>query len=147
MAVFIFTIRLDASSTVSHEPPFKYVGGTEDVAANCAGELRLTPSSLAFECAQHTVTVPYSAIEIMQYRSDLGRHVRRMKLKWKVSPPRGGGNKNRYFTLIYKAGGVRHAIVLEVVADDMRPYLAEIDLQAGRRVDVQRHEDYQDDYQ
>jgi len=87
--------------------------------------------------------VPYDAIEIMQYRADVTRHVRRLKVQWRVTPPIGGGNKNRYFTLVYRTSGATHALVLEVPVEQMRPYLAEIDLKVGRRVDVQRHEDYE----
>jgi len=113
------------------------------VPAGCIGVLQLALDSMAFRCDPLTIAVPYDAIEIMQYRSDVTRHVRHLKVPWRVRPPTGGGNKNRYFTLVYRAAGTTHALVLEVPAEQMRPYLAEIDLKVGRRVDVQRHEDYE----
>ena len=127
----------------AHQPQFKYAGGTEDVLFGCAGTLQINSSSLTYSCAQYSVDIPYSGIEIMQYRADVTRRVRKLKLKWHVYPPMGGGHNNRFFTLVYRISGVTHALVLEVPNDEMRPYLAEIDLKCGRRVDVQRHEDYE----
>ncbi|HEY6290168.1 MAG TPA: hypothetical protein VI455_01220 [Terriglobia bacterium] len=142
-ALLFLTGPLVAASDQAREPRFKYVGGTESVPGGCVGVLQLALDSMAFKCEPSTVTVPYGAIEIMQYRADVTRHVRRLKVRWWVDPPVGGGNKNRYFTLVYRASGATHAMVLEVPADQMRPYLAEIDLKVGRRVEVQRHEDYE----
>lgn len=127
----------------THQPQFKYAGGTEDVLFGCAGTLQINSSSLTYTCAQYSVDIPYSGIEIMQYRADVTRRVRKLKLKWHVYPPMGGGHINRYFTLVYRISGSTHVLVLEVPNDEMRPYLAEIDLKCGRRVDVQRHEDYE----
>lgn len=142
---FVFPVASSAlSSNRAEAAQFAYVGGTENILEHCTGTLQLTPESLAFRCAQYAVSIPYDNIEIMQYRHDVGRRVRKLKLKWKERPPRGGGgNKNRYFTVVYRASGAAHAVVLEVEPDEMRPYLAEIDLKAGRRVDVERHEDYE----
>jgi hypothetical protein len=125
------------------EPRFRYVAGTQDVHPDCIGAVELTERSLVFRCAPSTVEVPYDTIEIMQYRSDVSRRVRHMKLNWREEPPLDSGGKNRYFTIVYLTDGTRHAIILRVPSDEMRPYLAEIDLKAGRRVDVQRHEDYE----
>ena len=122
---------------------FKYAGGTEDVLEGCVGMLQLGPQSMAFKCAQYTVSMPYESIELMQYRAGVSREVQRMKPKWKVRPAFSLGSKNRYFTVVYKASGTRHVIVLDVPSDGMLPYLAEIDLKAGQRVEVQRHEDYE----
>lgn len=136
---------LAAPSAASSEkvPQFKYAGGTEDVVEGCTGVLQLGGDLMAFQCAQYTVSIPYDSIQIMQYRAGVSREVRRMKPKWKVTPPFSAGSKNRYFTVVYKRSGVSHVIVLDVPSGGMLPYLAEIDLKAGRRVDVQRHEDYE----
>lgn len=134
---------LTIASNRTQEPKFKYAGGTEDVLAGCPGTLQLTNDSMTYSCAQRSVAIPYRAIETMQYRADVIRHVRKLRLKWRVVPPIGGGHNNRYFTLVYRVSGVTHVMVLEVPNDEMRPYLAEIDLKCGRRVDVQRHEDYE----
>ena len=127
----------------THEPQFKYAGGTEGILPGCAGTLQITSSSLTYSCAPSSLEIPYGAIEIMQYRADVTRHVRKLKVKWHVPPPMGGGHNNRYFTLVYRVSGATHVLVLEVPNDEMRTYLAEIDLKCGRRVDVQRHEDYE----
>ena len=127
----------------AREPQFKYAGGTEDVLAGCSGILKLASETMTYNCAQYSVTIPYAAIEIMQYRADVSRRVRKLKLKWRVPPPAGGGHNNRYFTMLYRISGVSHVVILEVPNDEMRPYMAEIDLKCGRRVDVQRHEDYE----
>ena len=126
----------------ARQPQFSYVGGTEDVLEGCQGTLELTSQELSFLCAQYALHAPYSAITRMEYRSNISRSVRRLKLKWKVRPPEGSGKKNRYFTIVYQAGGATRVVVLEVEPDQMEPYLAEIDLKAGRRVDVESHEDY-----
>jgi hypothetical protein len=132
-----------AESERIKEPQFKYAGGTEAILAGCSGILQLAPESMKYKCTQYSLTIPYRAIEIMQYRADVSRRVRKLKLKWRVAPPAGGGHKNRYFTMLYRISGVPHVIVLEVPNEEMRPYMAEIDLKCGRRVDVQRHEDYE----
>jgi hypothetical protein len=122
---------------------FKYAGGTEDVVEGCAGLLQLGARSMAFQCAQYTVTIAYDSIQLMQYRAGVSRQVQRIKVKWKVTPPFSAGSKNRFFTVVYKTSGTPHIIVLDVPSGGMLPYLAEIDLKVGHRVDVQRHEDYE----
>jgi hypothetical protein len=122
-------------------PPFKYVGGTEDVSYNCRGEIQLRAESLAFQCSQYRLAIPYSSISLMQYRPDVAKRVKKMKLDWKVRLPRGGGKKNHYFTVLYNQGSTPHVIVLEASPEVMRPYLAEIDLRAGKRVEVRGYED------
>jgi hypothetical protein len=121
-------------------PSFKYVGGTENVADNCQGQVQLTTDRLIFRCPQYTVSIPYASISLMQYRPDVAQHVKKMKLNWKATPPRGGGKRNRYFTVIYNLAGSSHAVVLEASPSVMRPYLAEIDLKAGKRVEVRGYE-------
>ena len=82
----------------------------------------------------------------MQYRPDISRKVRRSKVQWKVMPPYGGGARNRYFAVIFDeddAKRPKHAIVLAVSPLAMRPYLAEIDLKSGKRVEVKGYEEYE----
>ncbi len=121
---------------------FKYTGGTESVHENCEGNLELSSTTLTFECESGSVAVPYSSISLMQYRPDVSRQVWKMKLKWKLKPPNGGGKQNRYFAVVYKDEDQPHALVLEVRPRVMRPYLAEIDLKTGKRVEVKSFEDY-----
>lgn len=126
----------------SQEPPFSYVGGTEDVLEGCKGTLELTSNELAFKCAQYSVITPYAAISVMQYRPDVASKIRKMKLKWKIRPPVGGGKKNHYFTVVFDQGGQTHVMVLEVPSQAMQPYLAEVDLKAGKRIEVKGYEEY-----
>src|SRR5579862_7881990 len=88
------------------QPQFRYAGGTEDLPSDCPGTLQLSNDSMTFTCAQRSVAVPYRAIETMQYRADVIRRVRKLKLKWRVVPPIGGGHNNRYFTLVYRISGL-----------------------------------------
>ncbi len=128
--------RLAASQTA-----FKFVGGTQYVLPGCEGRLELASRSMIFSCAQYSVTMPFESIRLMEYRTNLSKHVRKMKLRWKVHPqiysPLFGGKTNRYFTVVYTQEGRTQALVLEVSPKDMQPYLAEIDLKVGHRVDVE----------
>ncbi|HEV2177046.1 MAG TPA: hypothetical protein VGW33_07565 [Terriglobia bacterium] len=142
LAALLLLAPAAASAQKAKQPQFAYVAGTEDVLAGCEGTIELTSQQLSFLCAQYSLHAPYAAISRMEYRSGVSRSVRKLKLKWKLKPPEGGGKKNRYFTIVYREGGATHVVVLEVAPDEMQPYLAEIDLKAGRRVDVQNHEDY-----
>ncbi len=121
---------------------FKYAGGTEALQEGCPGQLELTDESMTFHCSQGSITALYNAIQLMQYRPDVSRQVRKMKLKWKVKPHGSGGKHNRYFTVVFTQAGRKHIMVLEVDPDEMRPYLAEIDLKAGKRVQVWELEVY-----
>lgn len=123
-------------------PEFKYVGGTENVIEGCKGNLELAAAALAFKCSSGFVSVPYSSITVMQYRSNISREVRKLKLKWKVKPPSRGGTRNHYFTVLFSEDGATRALVLAVSPQAMRPYLAEIDLKSGKRIEVQSHEEY-----
>jgi hypothetical protein len=129
----------------THEPQFSYVGGTEDVAEGCVGVLQLMSSSMVYKCGQRTLMIPYDAIDVMQYRRDVSPSVWKMNPEWKVRPPEYHlkGKQNHYFTLVYRDSGNTHILVLDVPVDEMNPYLAEIELKTSRRVDVQRHDDYQ----
>ena len=82
----------------------------------------------------------------MEYRQDISRKIRRMKVRWRVRPsyiaPIFGGKKNRFFTVVFAQDGATRVLVLRVGPEDMRPYLAEIDLKSGKRVEVQGYEQY-----
>lgn len=125
---------------------FKYAGGTENLFEGCAGNLEVLPAVLTFKCEAGSVSVPYSSISLMQYRPDVSKKVWKMKPKWKVKPayvvPVLGGKRNRFFTVLFSADGARRAVVLEVLPGVMRPYLAEIDLKSGKRVEVLGYEKY-----
>lgn len=124
------------------ELPFQYVGGTESIKGGCKGKLEMGDNDFTFFCAKGIVHVPYASIRVMQFRPDVSRDIRKMKLPWKVHPPSGHGSKNRYFAVVFGDETAQHVMVLEVEPDSMRPYLAEIDLRAGKRVEVMSHEDY-----
>jgi len=127
--------------------PFKFVGGTEKLEEGCAGKLEVAPNALVFACSSGSITAPFNSILLMQFRPDLGPKVRKLKLKWKVRPvleaPLLSNKRNRYFTVLYVGQGETHAMVLDVSAEVMRPYLAEIDLKAGKRVEVKGYEEYE----
>jgi hypothetical protein len=122
--------------------PFQYAGGTEKIEQNCAGNLEVTSDALVFKCATGSLTMPFSAITFMEYRPDLSRRVRQLKLNWSVRPDPGGGKRNRYFTVVSKAMDTTRVVVLKVTPLSMRPYLAEIELKSGKRVEVMGHEEY-----
>lgn len=122
-------------------PAFKFVGATQYVEPGCAGKLEVGERAMTFSCAQYSIAVPFRSIRLMEYRTNLSRKVRKMKLHWKVRPetysPLFGAKHDRYFTVVYEQKGSPQALVLEVAMKDMRPYLAEIDLKVGHRVDVE----------
>lgn len=129
-----------AAAQHSEASRFTYVGGSENVRYLCVGTLQISDDALTYKCESSVVRIPYRDIEIMQYRADVTRRIRRMKVRWTAIPPEHtGGNKNIYFILVYRP---THVLILQVPEDQMRPYLAEIDLKMGRRVEVQSHENY-----
>lgn len=121
---------------------FKYAGGTENLHEGCPGQLHLTDESMTFQCPEGSISAMYDSIHLMQYRPDISRQVRKLKLKWKVKPHGDGGKHNRYFTVVFTSAGRMHIMVLQVDPDEMRPYLAEIDLKSGKRVQVWELEIY-----
>jgi hypothetical protein len=139
-----------ASAAYSRERPtgtqFKYVGGTRGIQEPCEGSVEVGSTALTFKCPAGSVSIPYSSISLMQYRPDISRQVWKLKLKWKPRPtidtPIMGNKRNRYFTVLYAEQGATEAMVLDVAPEVMRPYLAEIDLKAGRRVEVKNLEQY-----
>ncbi|MGO9273210.1 MAG: hypothetical protein ACLQOO_23735 [Terriglobia bacterium] len=148
-AAALLTVGL-AQGHVTREthPPFSYAGGTEALPENCGGQLEVSQDQLVFRCGQHPITIPLASITLMQYRPDVSRRVLKLKLQWKVEvrPVEDGKpkpkNQNRYFTIVYAENGAPHAVVLEVEPPDMRPYLAEIEMKSGRRVQVMGYEPY-----
>jgi hypothetical protein len=127
-------------------PQFKYAAGTESLSQGCEGNLELNSQGMTFKCPGGSVSAPYSSISLMQYRSDVSNKVRKMKVKWTVRPdfvaPLLGGKRNRFFTVVFRAGGTTRVLVLRVPPGAMRPYLAEIDLKAEKRVEVESYEEY-----
>jgi len=139
LAALAAPIRLGAAQH-DESSRFTYVGGTENVRYECVGTLQISDDALTFKCESSQVRIPYRDIETMQYRADVTRRVSKMKVRWTALPPEHtGGSKNIYFTLVYRPA---HVLILQVPEDQMRPYLAEIDLKMGRRVEVQSHENY-----
>lgn len=130
------------SQDAETEPQFTYVGGTENIVAGCRGSLQLTDDSLLFTCERSSLTIPYASIELMQYRPDVTRKIRRMKVNWKVQPPGRRAKENRYFTIVFSEGEATHVTVLRVRPLPMRPYLAEIDLKSRRQIEVYGYEDF-----
>lgn len=135
-------VTVDGNGKKREELYFKYAGGTEQIQRGCEANLELSSEALTFRCASGSISAPYSSISLMQYRSDISRQVLKMNLGWKVKPTVKRGKRNRYFTVLYHEGGSARAIVLDVTPQVMQPYLAEIDLKAGKRVEVQAHEEY-----
>jgi len=124
------------------EAIFQYAGGTERIEIDCAGKLEVSDSGLIFKCPGASVDMPFSAISLMQFRPDISPQVRNLKLKWKTYPSiLVAGKQNRYFTVVCKKQGVTHVMVLRVDPLSMRPYLAEIELKSGKRVEVMPFED------
>jgi len=143
----IFVLLIPPSAALgteeSKEAIFQYAGGTEKIEIDCAGKLEVTAEGLIFRCPGATVEMPFSTITLMQFRPDISQQVRNLKLKWKTYPTiLVAGKQNRYFTVVSKKQGVTHVMVLRVDPTSMRPYLAEIELKSGRRVEVMPYEDY-----
>ncbi len=128
--------------------PFRFEGGTMTLPDGCKGLIEVGNAELNFKCTDGSasVSVPYEAITLMQYRPDISRKVRKMKINWKVKPGFGGPlirgrGENRLFAVIYQENGSTGALVLEVPPETMRPYLAEIDVKSGKRVEVKETEE------
>jgi len=122
--------------------PFENAGGTEKIEQDSAGILEVTTEALVFRCTTGTLTMPFSTIAFMEYRPDLSRRVRELKLKWSVTPEPGGGKRNRYFTVVSKTKDATRVVVLQVAPRSLRPYLAEIELKSGKRVEVMEYGEY-----
>lgn len=150
-SLLVLLVLLGAASVANARkkhgaPPFKYEGGTEKIPKSCKGIVEVGASALTFKYTQGSVTVPYSSIKLMQYRTNISRKIRTMNIKWEVTPgglnPFVGGHKNKYFAIVYEEDGTTRAIVLDVPPETMRPYLAEIDVKAGKSIEVEETEEY-----
>jgi hypothetical protein len=105
--------------------------------------LEVTLEGLNFQCPGTSVDMPFSTISLMQFRPDVSLRVRKLKLKWSSFPTALVPAKhNQFFTVVWKKQGVTHVLVLRVDPLSMRPYLAEIELKSGKRVEVMPYEDY-----
>jgi len=71
------------------------------------------------------------------------KRVAKLGLPWQVELERRRPRRNRYFTVVYKDEAATHVVVLKVSPIAMRPYLAEIELKSGKRVEVMGYEDYE----
>jgi len=150
-AILAFTGTLAPRSKVARK--FKYAGGMQSLLRDCSGGLELKTEALTFRCPDGTETVSYASIMFMQYRPSLSPKVRKLNIRWEVSPaaamPIISKKRNRFFVVIYsepalpsgRAGNPK-GLVLEVTPETMQPYLAEIELKSGKRVEVYSHEDY-----
>jgi hypothetical protein len=144
LAVMLLALAtVDVSGKKRVETQFKYAGGTEQIQKGCEGNLELSSQALSFRCVSGSISAPYSSISLMQYRSDISRQVLKMNLGWKVKPALKRSKQNRYFTVLYSEGGSVRAVIFDVTPQVLQPYLAEIDLKSGKRVEVESHEDYE----
>jgi hypothetical protein len=115
---------------------FSYVGGTERIQYGCPGQLEVRSFSMTFRCSAGSITIPYRSITRMEYRPKLSRTVLGMKLGWVSMPDGSGHRQNLFFTVLYRQDRRTHAIVLKVSPEEMRPYLAVIELHTGKRIHV-----------
>jgi hypothetical protein len=144
------TLLLAAGTLSAREEPlrpqFKYAAGTENLLEGCEGNLELTQEGMSFRCLGGVVSIPFASITRMEYRSDISSRISRLKVKWKIRPvystPLFGGKKHRFFAVVFRVSNATHVLVLRVRPGMMRPYLAEIDLKANRRVEVENLEEY-----
>ncbi len=117
-------------------PRFTYAGGTQELQAGCQGELQLTHTSMIFECPDGAITIPFNSITDMEYRPSVSRAIKHMKLRWRVKPSGSGGKSNLFFTVVYREDTSLQALALKVLPEDMRPYLAQLELSTGKRIHV-----------
>ena len=135
--ILVLTAAVPVLARISPQgADFFYAGGTGTFTTGCGGNLELTHISMTFRCPQGSVTIPYSSITLMQYRPKLSSQVRKMKLHWKVKPYGTSAKRNLLFTVLYKEGDATQALVLRVQPQNMRPYLAEIELNTRKRIEV-----------
>lgn len=136
--VALLALAVPAAGRSHRTPQFVYAGGTEALPEGCEGKLELLQTALVFECSQGRIAAPYDSITLMQYHPKVSREVRKMKLKWAVKPTTERSKHNLFFTVLFSVDGGTQAMILRVLPETMRPYLAEIELRTGRRVDVER---------
>jgi len=144
LLLFLFAGWVYGKRKPTDVPPFLYEAGTEDLARGCGGKLEVLKDALAFTCPQGSVTMPFSAITLMQYRPDVSKQVVGMNIDWKVRPALDKARDNIYFTVLCNENGKTRAVVLRVDIVSLRPYLAEIELKSGKNVQVYRSYDETD---
>ena len=146
LATLLLAAGVLAAREKPPRPPFRYAAGTEDLSAGCEGNLELGREEMSFRCPRGAVDIPYASITQMEYRSDISSKVRKLKVKWRLRPPYStslfGGKRHRFFAVVYSVDEATHVLVLRIRPGLMRPYLAEIDLKAQRRVEVENLEEY-----
>ena len=127
---------------------FRYVAGTWDVKGSCKENIQLSRDSMSFRCKKKVFEISFSDIAFMEYRHAPSRKVRSAGVDWRRGLP--GGNKvkvvpfkkrkNRFFTVVYRKNGKLESAVFRVKPLVMRPYLAELDLRSGKRVEMESFE-------
>jgi hypothetical protein len=142
LLALLFVASAASAREKKEKPPFQYAGGTEQIQRHAGDKLEVSSQGLVFKGSAVSLDIPFSTITSMEYRPDVNKQVRNLKLPWKVRPGRGGGHENRFFTIVYKQQGQTHVVVLRVEPLVMRPYLAEIELKSGKRVQVFGYEEY-----
>ena len=138
LAMAIFLLVPPAWGRSDKEALFKYVAGTEHVLRGCQGKLEVTESNLVFECPGKSIAVPYDTVTQMEFLPRVSKKVRKMKLHWAVKPPSSHSKHEGFFTVIYSDNGQTHAIILKARDETMRPYMAEIDLKTGGRIESRK---------
>ncbi len=83
----------------------------------------------------------------MEYRPAPSNKVKGSRIRWRRRLPFTGGlklpwvkRKNRYFSIVFSQESGLGAAVFEVKPSIMRPYLAELDLRTGTRVEMESFE-------
>ncbi|HVB28457.1 MAG TPA: hypothetical protein VNG91_01480 [Terriglobia bacterium] len=133
-AVAILLLAPSAQGRSRNTTPFEYVGGTTSMPGGCEGKLEVTEADLVFRCGEGSISVPYDSITRMEYRPQISKQIRKMKLDWAVKPPSSYSRNKAYFSVLYSEKGQTHAMVLKAPPEAMRPYMAEIDLRTGRPI-------------
>ena len=122
---------------------FRYVGGTWEMKGRCRGQLQIGTNSVAFKCKEQFFDLPFESLTYMEYRPAPSDKLRDAEVFWRRKPPLGLGmtlpwrkRKNKYFSVVFFKGGELGAAVFRVKPRVMRPYLAELDLRSGMRVEM-----------
>ena len=126
---------------------FRYVGGTWDLKGRCRGQLQMGTHSVAFKCKERIFDLPFESLTYMEYRPAPSEKLRDTRVRWRRKPPLGVGvkvpfkkRKNKYFSVVFSKGGEMGVAVFRVKPRVMRPYLAELDLRSGMRVEMESFE-------
>ncbi len=141
-------LLVSAPSHARNRRGFRYVAGTWDVKGSCKENIQLGRDSMSFRCKKKVFEISFSDIAFMEYRHAPSRKVRSAGVEWRRGLP--GRNhvrvvpfkkrKNRFFTVVYRKNGKLESAVFRVKPPVMRPYLAELDLRSGQRVEMESFE-------